>query len=182
MNFLCLQWKGDHSYYPFLLKTHSHIEWPEAMHLFLWLNCVGFSWMVIFICLRQAHTLYSCLVWNLLSIAENFNLLWSSCLWDYRHVLSVCSNPEDPTRLNFQDGWLTHMVGSCLKWKFLVSLTTYLCHMMFFWKLFCGKACDDLLKTDTWGGVCFHRQWKDTLALQCFASLLVFTGLCWSSS
>lgn len=33
-------------------------------------------------------------------------------------------------------------------WKFLVSLTTQVCHM-FFWKLSCKEACDILLKTDT---------------------------------
>lgn len=36
-----------------------------------------------------------------------------------------------------------------LKWKLLVSLTTQLCHVMFYWTLSCERSCDALLKTDT---------------------------------
>lgn len=36
-----------------------------------------------------------------------------------------------------------------VKQKFLVSLSIQLCHMMFFWKVSCEKACDILLKSDT---------------------------------
>lgn len=66
--------------------------------------------------------------------------------------------------------------------EFLVSLPTQLCHVMFSWQQFCERACDLLLKTDTWKDAwCLerehmeaHRQWEDALAVLCCATL------CWS--
>lgn len=42
-----------------------------------------------------------------------------------------------------------------LKWRFLVSLTTQLCHVIFFWKLSCERSCDALMKAETWEGAWF---------------------------
>jgi hypothetical protein len=77
-----------------------------------------------------------------------------------------------------------------LKWKFLVSLETRLCHGMFFWKLSCERMCS--AEADTWEGVWLKQilvrvwdVWKcisrtTQMFLQCFTPCnvsLVFAGL-----
>jgi hypothetical protein len=61
--------------------------------------------------------------------------------------------------------------------------------MMFLWKLSCERACDVLLKTDTWGGSEMFRKIRNgttqtVRGCSCSATpgnvLLVFTGLHWS--
>ena len=62
-----------------------------------------------------------------------------------------------------------------LKWRFQVSLTTQLYHMIFFWKLsFWKRAWDVFLKTDTWKGRWYLYKWSPTkmaLALQSHVTL-----------